>query len=139
MQLALLSETLSVIFPSTASEFVNQQALKQCVLLISDCGDLLQLHVQTINGTAQRNEFQILILVCQSNNLKSGIQIKARAPNEGGKKSENKNYFSSGLWSRYAKAPTPTPRFLKLRLRLLHKSSICINNGKPIRRFIATT
>jgi hypothetical protein len=27
----------------------------------------------------------------------------------------------------------------KLRLRLLHKSSICINNGKPIRHFIATT
>jgi hypothetical protein len=26
-----------------------------------------------------------------------------------------------------------------LRLRLLHKSSICINNGKPIRHFIATT
>jgi hypothetical protein len=25
-----------------------------------------------------------------------------------------------------------------LRLRLLHKSSICINNGKPIRRFITT-
>jgi hypothetical protein len=56
-----------------------------------------------------------------------------------------------GVWSRYTKAPTPTPnprflkfptptpRFLKLRLRLLHKSSICINNGKPIRHFIATT
>jgi hypothetical protein len=37
------------------------------------------------------------------------------------------------------KRPTPTPRFLKVRLRLLHKSSICINNGKPIRHFIATT
>jgi hypothetical protein len=34
-----------------------------------------------------------------------------------------------GLCSRHTKAPTPTPRFLKL--RLLHKSSICINNGKP--------
>jgi hypothetical protein len=33
---------------------------------------------------------------------------------------------SAGLWSRYTKAPTPTPRFLKLRLLLLHKSSICI-------------
>jgi hypothetical protein len=29
------------------------------------------------------------------------------------------------------KTPTPTPRFLKL--RLLHKSSICINNGKPLK------
>jgi hypothetical protein len=37
------------------------------------------------------------------------------------------------------KAPTPTPRFLKLRIRLLHKSSICINNGKLIRHFIITT
>jgi hypothetical protein len=61
----------------------------------------------------------------------------------------------AGLWSQYTKSPTPrflkpptprflklptpTPRFLKLRLRLLHKSSICINNGKPIRCFIATT
>jgi hypothetical protein len=61
----------------------------------------------------------------------------------------------AGLWSRYTKAPTrtppPTPRFLKLptptptaqflkpRLRLLHKSSMRINNGKPIRRFITTT
>jgi hypothetical protein len=43
-----------------------------------------------------------------------------------------------GLWSRYTKAPTPTPRFLKLRLRPLHKSPICINDGKPIRHFIAT-
>jgi hypothetical protein len=53
--------------------------------------------------------------------------------------------FRPGLWSRYTKAPTPTPRvlklptptpgFLKLRLRLLHKRSICINNGK----FLATT
>jgi hypothetical protein len=52
-----------------------------------------------------------------------------------------RTYLHPGLWSRYTKAPTPTltPRFLKLRLRLLHKSSICINNGKPIRRFIATT
>jgi hypothetical protein len=32
-----------------------------------------------------------------------------------------------------------TPRFLKLRRRLFHKSSIYINNGKPIRHFIATT
>jgi hypothetical protein len=27
----------------------------------------------------------------------------------------------------------------KLRLRLLHKSSICINNGKPVRHFITNT
>jgi hypothetical protein len=45
--------------------------------------------------------------------------------------------FKPGLCSRYTKLPTPTPRFLKL--RLLHKSSICINNDKPIRHFIATT
>jgi hypothetical protein len=45
----------------------------------------------------------------------------------------------SRLWRRYAKPRTPTPRFLKLRLRLLHKSSMCINNGKPIRHFITTT
>jgi hypothetical protein len=50
-----------------------------------------------------------------------------------------------GLRSRYTKASTPTPRllkllaltstrrFLELRLRLLHKSSLCINNGKPTR------
>jgi hypothetical protein len=44
-----------------------------------------------------------------------------------------------GLWSRYTKALTPTPRILKLRFRLLHKSSICINNGKPVRHFITTT
>jgi hypothetical protein len=44
-----------------------------------------------------------------------------------------------GLWSRYTKAPTPTPPFLKLRLRLLHRSSVCVNNGKPVRHFIATT
>jgi hypothetical protein len=36
-------------------------------------------------------------------------------------------------------ALTPTPRFLKLRLRLLHKDLICINNFKPIRHFITTT
>jgi hypothetical protein len=42
----------------------------------------------------------------------------------------------SGLWSRYTKVPTPTPRFLKL--RLLHKSSICINNGKTTKCFITT-
>jgi hypothetical protein len=49
-----------------------------------------------------------------------------------------------GLWSRYTKPPTPTPQFLNH--RLLHKSSICISNGKPtkvvngiIRRFITTT
>jgi hypothetical protein len=35
----------------------------------------------------------------------------------------------AGLWSRYTKPPTP--EFLKLGLRFLHKSSICINNGKP--------
>jgi hypothetical protein len=45
----------------------------------------------------------------------------------------------AALRSRYTKPPTPTPRFLKLRLRLIHKISICINNGKPIRRFITTT
>jgi hypothetical protein len=45
--------------------------------------------------------------------------------------------YTAELWGRYTKAPTP--RFLKLRLRLLHKSSIRINNGKPIRHFIATT
>jgi hypothetical protein len=39
--------------------------------------------------------------------------------------------FTSGLWSRYTKAPTPTPRFLKF--RLLHKSSICINPLKTKR------
>jgi hypothetical protein len=44
---------------------------------------------------------------------------------------------NAGLCSRYTEAPTPTPRFLKF--RLLHKSSICINNGKPIRHFITTT
>jgi hypothetical protein len=44
-----------------------------------------------------------------------------------------------GLWSRYTKLPTPTPQFLKLRLRLLHKISIRINNGKPTRHFITTT
>jgi hypothetical protein len=47
-----------------------------------------------------------------------------------------------GLWCQYTKLPTPSPRFLKLRFRLrhrlLHKSSICINNGKPIRYFITT-
>jgi hypothetical protein len=50
-----------------------------------------------------------------------------------------------GLWSRYMKPPTQTPQFLNLRLRLLHKSSICVNNGKPttmangiIRQLIAT-
>jgi hypothetical protein len=50
--------------------------------------------------------------------------------------------FVTGLWCRYTKAPTPTPtpRFLKLRLqhRLLHKNSLCINNGKPITHFITT-
>jgi hypothetical protein len=44
---------------------------------------------------------------------------------------------TAGLCSRYTKAATPNPRFLKL--RLLHKRSICINNGKPIKRFITTT
>jgi hypothetical protein len=39
----------------------------------------------------------------------------------------------------YTKLPTPTPRFLKLRRRLLHKITISINNGKPISRFITTT
>jgi hypothetical protein len=43
----------------------------------------------------------------------------------------------SGLWSQYRKLPTPVPQFLQL--KLLHKISICINNGKPIRHFIATT
>jgi hypothetical protein len=27
----------------------------------------------------------------------------------------------------------------KLRLRRIHKGSICINSGKPVRRFVATT
>jgi hypothetical protein len=44
-------------------------------------------------------------------------------------------FLPSGLWSRYTKAPTP--RFLEP--RLLHESSICVNNGKPIRHFITTT
>jgi hypothetical protein len=35
------------------------------------------------------------------------------------------------------KLPTPTPQFLKL--QLVHKISIHINNGKPIRHFITTT
>jgi hypothetical protein len=35
----------------------------------------------------------------------------------------------AGLWSWYIKPPTLTPQFLNL--RLLHKSSICTNNGKP--------
>jgi hypothetical protein len=48
-------------------------------------------------------------------------------------------FFKAGLWSQYTKAPTPTPTPRFLKLRLLHKSSICINNGKPIRHFIATT
>jgi hypothetical protein len=59
--------------------------------------------------------------------------------------------LQAGLWSRYTKAstptpnprflkfPTPTPQFLKLRFRLLHQSSIRINNGKPVRHFITTT
>jgi hypothetical protein len=42
-----------------------------------------------------------------------------------------------GLWSRYTKLPTPTPQFLKL--RPLHRSSVRINNGKPVRHFITTT
>jgi hypothetical protein len=46
-------------------------------------------------------------------------------------------YWEAGLWSRYTKLPTPTPQFLKL--RLFHKISIYINNGKPIRHFITTT
>jgi hypothetical protein len=37
------------------------------------------------------------------------------------------------------KLPTPIPTPQLLKLRLLHKSSICINNGKPMRRFITTT
>jgi hypothetical protein len=44
------------------------------------------------------------------------------------------------------KSPTPTPQFLDLRLRLLRKRSVCINNGKPaetvngiISVFISTT
>jgi hypothetical protein len=54
----------------------------------------------------------------------------------------------SGLWSWYTKPPTLTPQFLNLRhwLRFLHKSSVCINNGKPTkmakgitRHFITTT
>jgi hypothetical protein len=49
----------------------------------------------------------------------------------------------SELWSRYKKLPTPTStlQILKLRrrLRLLRKSSICINNGETIRRFVTTT
>jgi hypothetical protein len=53
----------------------------------------------------------------------------------------------AGLWIRYTKlptqtpTPTATPQFLRLRLRfqLFRKISICINNGKPIRRFITTT
>jgi hypothetical protein len=48
-----------------------------------------------------------------------------------------------GLWSWYTKPLTPTPQFLNL--RLLHKSSMCINNGIPtktvngiIRHFVTT-
>jgi hypothetical protein len=49
-------------------------------------------------------------------------------------------FMRPGLWSRYTKPQTPTliPQFLELRLRLLHESSICIKNGKPIRHFINT-
>jgi hypothetical protein len=49
--------------------------------------------------------------------------------------------WKAGLWSRYTKLPTPTPQFSKrrLQLRLLHKSSISINNGKPTGHFITTT
>jgi hypothetical protein len=47
--------------------------------------------------------------------------------------------FWAGLWSHYAKLLTLTPQFVKLQLRLLHKISLCINNGKPIRHFITTT
>jgi hypothetical protein len=48
-----------------------------------------------------------------------------------------------GLWSRYTEPPTP--QFLNLRLRFLHKSSRIINNSKPTKtvngitiRFITT-
>jgi hypothetical protein len=46
-------------------------------------------------------------------------------------------YLLAGLWSRFTRLPTstPTPQFLKLRR---HKTSICVNNGKPIRHFITT-
>jgi hypothetical protein len=73
-----------------------------------------------------------------ANNLNGGAPTHKRG---GSAASSNLHgdAFIPGLWSRYTKAPTPTPRFLKLRLRLLHKSSICINNGKPVRHFIATT
>jgi hypothetical protein len=47
------------------------------------------------------------------------------------------NGFPAGLWIRYTKRPTPTSQFLKL--RLLHKSSVCINNGKTTRYIITTT
>jgi hypothetical protein len=52
----------------------------------------------------------------------------------------------SGPWSPYTKPWIPTPQFLHLQLRLIHKSSVCINNSKPtkmvnsiLRHFITTT
>jgi hypothetical protein len=44
------------------------------------------------------------------------------------------NMFKIALWSQYTKPLTLTPQFLKLQLRLLHKSSTCINNGKSTKR-----
>jgi hypothetical protein len=61
-------------------------------------------------------------------------------------RSELPSHKQAGLWSRYTKLPTPIPQFLNLRFQLLHKNSICINNGKTtkllsgiIRHFITTT
>jgi hypothetical protein len=53
-------------------------------------------------------------------------------------------YIYAGLWSQYTKLPTPTPttQFLKLWLKLwlrLLQSSVCVNDGKPVRHFITTT
>jgi hypothetical protein len=59
---------------------------------------------------------------------------------------EQKIPNKAGLWSQYTKplTLTLTPQFLNL--RLLHKNSICTNNGKPtkmvngiIRHLITTT
>jgi hypothetical protein len=54
-------------------------------------------------------------------------------------KLHNYTFFKPGLWSWYTQLPTPTPTPQFLKLQLLHKGSICINNGKPIRHFITTT